>query len=230
MNFWIRNIIFAIILIALAGYFFIGADTFFPSDEKMAEQQSEQTVEKTDAEPVEVTPTTTKKPAQKKEKSTNAAADGLSRFYASINPDMNEGGPKIRNNIVYLPKPEGSLKQILEARRLVTRPYKKNWQGEVESRPFRTGETLFQKLSEYSKASGVEVIWWLEYDFVVKDSFRINKNILDTARQVGKAVEGHFINGISSYFCYQHRAIVLIEEPIDYLNNECTLLRSKNNY
>lgn len=143
---------------------------------------------------------------------------------------MNSKGPKIQNNIVYLPAPTGDLINHLEARRMVTRPYRASWHGKTEARPFRIGETLFQKVSEYAGNEGLEVIWWLERDFVVKDPFRINQNILDTAFQIGKSIEGHFENGISIFFCFRHRALVYIEEPVDYLTKECTLLSSKNKY
>ena len=123
-----------------------------------------------------------------------------------------------------MPEPKGDLEKILEARRLTTRPLRKNWTGKTESHPFRLGETLFQKLSEYAQDNGLEVIWWLNRDFLVKDAFRVNKNIITTSYQVGKAIEGHFENGLSIYFCYQQRAIVLIEHDIPYLANECMLL------
>ena len=69
----------------------------------------------------------------------------------------------------------------------------------------------FKSLSEYTQDNGLEVIWWLNRDFLVKDAFRINKDIITTSYQVGKAIEGHFENGLSIYFCYQQRTIVLIE-------------------
>ena len=72
---------------------------------------------------------------------------------------------KLENNIVYLPDPKGDLEKILEARRLITRPLRKNWTGKTDSHPFRLGETLFQKLSQYSQENGLEVIWWLNRDF-----------------------------------------------------------------
>ena len=143
---------------------------------------------------------------------------------------MNKKGPKIKNNVVYLPEPQGDLINILEARRMVTRPYRKNWRGSIQSRPFRQGETLFQKLSEFASQEGLELIWWLNRDFIVKDPFRINKNILATSFQVGKAVEGHFQNGMSIYFCYQHRALVMIEDTHEYLNRECQPLRSRKDF
>jgi hypothetical protein len=186
---------------------------------------STEVTEKSDlTETSEVTPSP-KKP-KKEKKSGNAAADGLSRFYASINADMGSKGPKIRNNVVFLPDVTGDIVEILEARRIVVRPLRKSWKSTKESRPFRLGETLFQKLSEYATEEGLEVLWWLNRDFVVKDAFRIDKDILKVAYQVGNAVQGHFINGISTYFCYQHRAIVLIDQEVQYLDDECTLLQT----
>jgi hypothetical protein len=155
---------------------------------------------------------------------TNAAADGLSRYYANLHGEMDGKGPKIRNNIVYLPDPEGDLAQILEERRLITRPLRRSWTGSTDNHPFRLGETLYQKLSEYTKNNDLELIWWLNRDFLVKGPFRINQNIITTSYQIGKAIEGHFENGLTVYFCYQQRAIVLIENDIPYLAKECLRL------
>jgi len=117
------------------------------------------------------------------------------------------------------------LVKILQAREMVVRPYRKNWRGTKSSRPFRKGETLYQKLAEYSSGDGLEVIWWLNKDFIVKDPFRIDKNILKTAKQIGQAVAGHFQEGINSYFCYRQRTLVFINEPLKYLEEECILLK-----
>lgn len=163
-------------------------------------------------------------------KNSNAAADGLSRYYANLHGEMDGKGPKIRNNIVYLPEPEGDLALILEERRLSTRPVRRSWTGKTDNHPFRLGETLYQKLSEYSKSNDVELIWWLNRDFIVKSPFRINKDIIKTSYQIGKAIEGHFENGLSIYFCYQQRAIVIIEYDIPYLAKECLKLPKGKSY
>lgn len=229
MGFWLRNIVLGGILIALASALLMNQDLLFSLTEEAADDIAEK------AEQLTSTSETDKSVAKKADlpatiidpkdiKNDNAAAEGLSRFYANLRGEFGEKGPKIRNNIVYLPEPKQNLESILEARRLVTRPLRKSWTGTTENHPFRLGETLFQKLTQYSEDNGLEVIWWLNRDFVVKDAFRVNKDILTTAYQVGKAVEGHFQNGLSIYFCYQHRAIVLIENDIAYLANECTLL------
>lgn len=232
MKFWLPKIIFGFFLVILAILLLENQELILSALKKAEPESRAEVID--DSMPVMNIPRQdNSKPNITKavnKKSTNAAAEGLSSFYASINADMNKKGLRIKKNIVYLPDPKGDIDKILEARRLVTRPLRANWEGDKISRPFRVGQTLFQKLSEYAGNNGLEVIWWLNRDFLIKDPFRINKNILETAYQVGKAVGGHFENGISTFFCYQQRTIVLTDMPTDYMKKECTLLRSKSGY
>lgn len=232
MNFWLRNIILAIFITALALAFFTNQsfllllDGSFVKFDKAPIKNTESVLNTKPQEAKII-----KKESPKDRVSTNSAARGLSKFYANLHGDMNGKGPKIRNNIVYLPEPEGDLAKILQVREMMVRPYKKNWRGSIESRPFRTGETLGQKLTEYSEKDGLDLIWWLNRDYVIKDPFRIKKNILKTNFQVAKAIEGHFESGLSIFFCNSQRAIVVIESaPQPFLDEECTLLTAENPY
>lgn len=228
MNFWLRNIILGILLVILAWAFFANQDFLLSLDHPANSiTETDTSASAADQAPAKKTE---KKPA-KPRKIKNAAAAGLSKFYANLYGDMDGKGPKIRNNIIYLPDPKGNLEEILQAREMIVRPYKKSWQGSTQSRPFRKGETIYQKLAEYSNSDGIEVIWWLNRDYIVKDPFRIEKNILKTAYQVGKAIEGHFESGLSIYFCYRQRTVVIIESmPRPFLDEECTLLGANNLY
>jgi hypothetical protein len=223
MNFWLRNIILGTILIGLAAALVLNQELLFSLSQDAADDITEVSADIHAEQVAQINVESTEKSVVRPTKTKNAAADGLSRFYANLHGD-NDKGPKIRNNIVYLPEPKDDLEQVLEARRLITRPLPKSWTGETDSHPFRLGETLFQKLSEYSQDNGLEILWWLNRDYLVKDAFRVNKNILSTAYQVGKAIEGHFQNGLSIFFCNKQRAIVIIEYSIPYLSNECILL------
>jgi hypothetical protein len=232
MGFWIRNIIFAIILISLAFAFFANQDFLLSLDSAFEQETSTEVAPLKEPTPKPAPPTATTKPKyQQGRKSANAAADGLSNFYAKIYGDgIDKRGPRIRNNIIFLPEPKGDLVEILQAREMMVRPYRANWQGSTASRPFRKGETLYQKLAEYAEQEGLEIIWWLNRDFIIKDAFRINKNILKTAYQVGEAVSGHFPEGINSFFCYRQRTLVFISEAPDYLIEECAALKPKSAY
>jgi hypothetical protein len=234
MGFWVRNIIFAIILIALAYAFFANEDFLLSLDGSIEQEATADLVEQKEGVTKPAPPATTTAPKpqyQQGRKPANAAAEGLSNFYAKIyGDDIGKNGPRIRNNIIFLPDPVGDLVEILQAREILVRPYRESWQGTTASRSFRTGQTLYQKLAEYAKQDDLEIIWWLNKDFIIKDPFRIDKNILKTAYQIGEAVSGHFPEGISSYFCYRQRTLVFINEAPKYLNNECTLLKSPNGY
>jgi hypothetical protein len=232
MNFWLRNILLGLFLIGLAWGFLanqgllLSLDESLPEDEKTKPNTTEETVVSTS----QISKSKVDKYLKEKNPD-NAAASGLSKFYANLYGDTSGKGPKIRNNIVYLPVPKGDLAKLLQAREMIVRPYKENWLGSVESRPFRRGETLNQKLSEYAEKDGVELIWWLNRDYVIKDPFRIEKDLLKTAYQVSKAIEGHFESGLSIFFCYRQRAIVVIKTaPQPFLDEECVLLTGTNSY
>ena len=223
MGFWVRKTIFGIVLIIIAYLLLANQELLVSlamgdgSDTEESEMNSPVAEKVIDDVPQKAPP----------KKKVNSAAEGLSRFYASINPSFEEGqGPRIRDNVVYLDKPAGDLEKILEAKKNVTRPLRKSWRGDKASRAFRTGQTLYQKLSEYGEEQGIEVLWRLDKDFIVKDPFRINNNLVKTAFQVGKAVEGHFENGINIYFCHQHKALVLTDQELGYLDTECQLQSS----
>jgi hypothetical protein len=228
MLFWVRNIIFGSILAVLAYFFFANQDLLesFGGNEKASTAKM---IEKVDT--ITITPTKKIMPSKEVEpEKENKAAKGLSKLYANINGDPNVDTPTIRNNIVYLPPPSGDLEILLNARKKIVKAYPKNWRGSIESYPFRLGETIGGNLSDFAEQNKLKVFWRLNRDYVVKDAFRINKNILKAALQLGQGINGHFQNGVSIYFCYTSRSIVVIEGTKSYLDERCTLLKSNSGY
>ncbi|MDO6506779.1 hypothetical protein Q4506_07915 [Colwellia sp. 4_MG-2023] len=210
MGFWIRSAIIAAILIGLAIAFFLNKDLLLSSNQDDAQSL---TAEASDA---------IKK--QLKSKRPNAAAEGLSNFYAKVYGDKEDR--KIVNNVIFLPEPEGDLVKILQAKQISTRSYPRSWRGTEENRPFRKGETLYQKLSEYSSSEGLDIMWRLNKDFIIKHPFRIDNDIINTAKKIGNTISGHFPEGINSYFCYRQRTLVFVNESMEYLNDECLHLKN----
>jgi len=222
--FWIRSFIFVICLGGLAYYLLANNEELLKlldmqSQSSSSVSEKDETSEKAVVEP----PQQSRRPIN----ADNSAAQGLSRFYANLHGGFGEEA-KIRNNVVFLPDPDDNLKEILTAKAMVTRPLKRTWRGYTEARPFRKGETLFQKLSEYAEKEGLEVIWWLNRDLIVKDPFRINKELLHTAYLIGNTIQGHFPDGVTSYFCNKQRTIVIVEKDIEYLKEDCLLLTPDN--
>jgi len=224
MMFWIRSFLFVLILGGLAYYLLSNNEDFLKlidteSKNSTRVQNDTTTNKKTIVEP----PQQTRQPIN----ADNSAAQGLSRFYANLHGGFGDEA-KIRNNVVFLPEPNNNLQEILTAKAMVTRPLKRSWRGYTEARPFRKGETLFQKLSDYAEKEGIEVMWWLNRDLIIKDPFRINKELLHTAYMIGHVIQGHFPNGVTSYFCNKQRTIVIIEQDIDFLKEDCMLITPEN--
>lgn len=221
MKLSLKHIIIVIVVLMLAVAFFFNKQILLSLDGSSSTPENNSTEN-----PI---PPSTESPPKKKHKKTtsgNSAADGLSKFYEKIYGSGKKGGVEIINNIVYLPDPKGDVEELLKARSLVVRPYKKYWVGTKTSRPFRKGETIYEKLSQYALEEKLEVIWWTNKDFIIKDNFRINKDIIYTTFQLINAVSGHFENGLKAYFCYNERSLVVTDNPFKYLSENCTLLES----
>lgn len=230
MDFWLRNGIFAIILSVIAYFLLANQELLIAiGDSVIGSSQTESQQPIGTAEKGQTTTVDKGKKVSEPKESTNKAADGLSRFYANLHgSDDNEDGPQIRNGVVYLPEPKGNLELLLEAKAMVTRPLKENWRSDKKSLPFRTGQTLLQKMTEYAENEGLEVIWRLNRDLLIKDPFRINKDILQTAYQLGMALHGYFPEGVDVYFCYKQRSIVFQTGPHEYMADNCKLLQSRS--
>ncbi len=232
MNFWLRNIIIGLILAIIAFALITNMDFLMSLGEETSTVEEPVITTANNIDEGNKALTTSKNKVSKTERKANknAAAEGLSRFYASLNPDLENKGPKIRNGVVYLPDPKGDLTKFMEARRMVTRPLPKKWRGIKRSYAFREGETLYQKLTEYAKKDGLAVIWRINRDLVVKGPFRINKEITRMSLQIGQALNGQLEGGVTTYFCYKHRAIVFVEYPEKYLEKQCLRLKPKTTF
>ena len=230
MNFSFRNIIIAITVALLGLAFFLSQNILLSLDGSSNKQDTLNTQD-TPENLKGANPATERKKSavNKQSKTGNAAADGLSNFYEKVYGSAEEGGVEIINNVVYLPDPKGNLEELLKARALVVRPFSKNWIGTNKSRPFRKGNTIYEMLAEYSQEDRLEVIWWVNRDFVIKDDFRIHKNTIDMAYQLSIAIAGNFEGGIYAFFCHEQRSLIIIDEDLKYLRNNCTLLRSSKN-
>ncbi|GAB0111439.1 TcpQ domain-containing protein [Pseudoalteromonas distincta] len=155
--------------------------------------------------------------------STNAAANGLSRFYKSIRSKINED--KERDKYVLdLDKPEQSLDRILSARGRKVEPMSVNWGGKVKARRFERGFTLREVLTDYAKKEDIELYWYLNKDYVIKDHFRVDGDFITTLYKVSRSINNDFVNEVHTFFCYKQRAAIITELPSEYVRSNCVRL------
>lgn len=155
--------------------------------------------------------------------SKNAAAEGLSRFYASIRNQVKSN--KERDQYVLsLKKPDQTVDRVLAERTRTVTPMPASWTGSVEQRRFENGSTLKDVLVEYAKSEGIELYWYLSKDYVVKDHFRVDSNFTSALYQVGRAINDDFEHEVYTYFCNKQRAAVITELPSEYVRANCLKL------
>lgn len=155
-----------------------------------------------------------------KKSQSNAAADGLSNFYASIRKSLDNktSGSEFVQNIKV---PTTKLTTALQQRAEIVKPSSPKWKGTVQSRRFETGKTLKSIMNQYAKDEGIALYWYLNKDYKVKHNFRVESNFVSTLYQVGTAIDNDFEFDVKSFFCYKHRAVVITETPPEFVRKNC---------
>ncbi|WP_213610626.1 toxin co-regulated pilus biosynthesis Q family protein [Pseudoalteromonas sp.] len=151
---------------------------------------------------------------------TNAAAEGFSRFYASIRNRINTD----KNNnkfVIQLDKPDLSLDRALNQRSFVVKPMPLNWSGKTGPRRFQRDETLRTVLTQYADNEGVKLLWYLDKDYVVKDHFRIDGSFNSALYRVSRSINDDFENEVYAFFCPKQRAAVITELPSEFVRSNC---------
>jgi hypothetical protein len=149
----------------------------------------------------------------------NAAAKGVSSFYASIRDASKQLIDD--KNVVQLDEPSQNLNIILERRAKVVKPSSPNWRGEEKPRRFTKGDTLKQSMSSFADQEGIALIWNLNRDFIVKDNFRVDDNFVSTLHQVGRAIDSEFEFDVFTFYCHKERSAVITEKPTLYIQQNC---------
>lgn len=149
----------------------------------------------------------------------NPAAEGLSNFYNSFRSTLNSMTER-EKYVILLGEPEISLAEKLK-QRSTSNKVPANWRGEIKARRFDKGETLKEVLSEFAEQEGIEFLWYLDKDYIIKDNFRVDETFITTLYQVSKAIDSDFENDVFGFFCYKHGTAVITENPTRYVRDNC---------
>ncbi len=163
-----------------------------------------------------------KGPVFSKSTESNAAAKGLSQFYSAIRNSANALADA-KKYVLEIQKPEVQLNTALKERARFVTPSKASWRGEQKSRRFKKGQTLKTVLNDMAQQEGIALMWYLEKDYVIKHSFRVDDNFIATLYQVGQAIDSDFEYDVKSYYCYKHRTAVITEKPSTFVQDNCII-------
>lgn len=151
-----------------------------------------------------------------------SVASGLSAFYeefraTSVDPIKEEVG----DFVMELGTGDQTLDEKLESMASDARPISGRWVGEKKFRTFKAGNTLREALSGYAQQEGMQVIWDLDQDFVVKHQFQMDTTIAAAVKQIASAVDANFDGDVKGYVCPKQRSLVVTANHTAYLNNNC---------
>ncbi|MCF2859001.1 toxin co-regulated pilus biosynthesis Q family protein [Pseudoalteromonas sp. SMS1] len=165
-------------------------------------------------------------PKMEFKETTNAAAQGLSQFYANFRNRVNERDTEREKFVVEIGKPTFPLDDALAQRELVVKPTNQRWTGESQPRRFEMGNTLKSVLTNYAKQEDIELFWYLSKDYVVKQNFRVDSDFVSALYQVGRAINDDFEFEVYTFFCHRQRAAVITENPSIFVRENCRRLNN----
>jgi hypothetical protein len=160
---------------------------------------------------------------------TKSVAKGLSDFYrqfrlSSTNPFEDDGGDMVLD----LTPSNESLDERLKSMSSNLKPANRRWLGEHKYRTFKAGSTLRDSITAYASQEGMQVIWDLDQDFVIKHQFQMDNTIVGSLAKIGAAIDSNFNGTVFTYVCPQQRSLVITNTVTDYLKQHCSLARPTN--
>lgn len=161
-------------------------------------------------------------PAPESRKEERSVSKGLSEFYSEFrmsatDPLKEEQGDFVLDTAGVDPDLDGTLEKMASK----TRPVDSNWTGEYKFRSFDEGNTLREAISQYAQDEGMQLIWNLEQDFVIKHQFQLDNTIAGSLAKIASAIDSSFEGEVKAYLCAEQRSLVVTAEETDFLKSQC---------
>nr|WP_136251753.1 TcpQ domain-containing protein [Ningiella ruwaisensis] len=99
-----------------------------------------------------------------------------------------------------------------------------NWRGEYKTRPFAQNSTLMGNANAYVSEAGMELIWHLNQDFIVRHRFLSENNIAGMLQELASAIDANFTRSVDVYYCARQRVMVITDQDDDVLKSNCQQL------
>ena len=149
-------------------------------------------------------------------------SDNLSSFYqefrsTSKDPIREQYG----DYVLPLEAPEGDQSERLVAITSVEQPPSADWEGEFKFRSFAQGTTIRIEALKYAEQEGVNLIWDLDQDFIIRHRFLTENSLVGSLDEVAGAIDANFVPEVNVYFCSKKNTIVIAEKAGPYVLENC---------
>jgi hypothetical protein len=156
--------------------------------------------------------------------SSKTAAAEFTDFYEQIRFSLDATGNISEEFIVKLKDTSSELEQTLNARTDTVPPLETNWRGQKVQRRFQPGSKVRDEMTSYADSEGVELLWTLPRDYIVKHYFHTEGDYLSTLKEIATAIAPDFEKPILVYFCPNERAAVITDRSNEFMLSNCQRL------
>ncbi|NMH59082.1 toxin co-regulated pilus biosynthesis Q family protein [Alteromonas ponticola] len=161
-------------------------------------------------------------PVPEGETKQKSVSEGLSDFYREFRMSSDERIKEDNGDfVIEVSNGEQSLDNQLQGMSSDTKPMNKRWVGEHKLRSFKAGSTLRETISTYAELEGMQVIWDLDQDFVIKHHFQVDGTIVKALSEIATAIDSNFAGQVKTYICPNQRSLVVTANKTKYLKSEC---------
>jgi hypothetical protein len=156
--------------------------------------------------------------------SSKNAANQFTDFYEQIRFSLDSTGNISEEFIVKLKDTSSELENTLLDRTNSVPPLEASWRGQALQRRFQPGSKVRDEMTTYADTEGVELLWTLPRDYIVKHYFHTEGDYLTTLREIATAIAPDFESPILVYFCPNERAAVITDKTNAFVQANCQRL------
>lgn len=161
-------------------------------------------------------------PKPEGEVKSKSISENMSKFYSEYR--LSSRHPRedgIGDFVLEVKGSDTPLNERLQKMESLQKPISGRWVGEYKHRTFKAGTTLRSAITDYAQAEGMQVIWELNQDFIVKHQFQMENTILGSLRTISNAIDPNFNGKVRAFVCPKQRSLVITDKTSDYLNKQC---------
>ena len=121
-----------------------------------------------------------------------SVAGNMSIFYTDYLLSSDPLQEELGDFVIGVKIPNKPLGERLQKMESLQKAPLNGWVGEQKHRTFKAGSTLRSAITDYAQSEGIQVIWELDRDFIIKYPFQIDDSLLGSLKMIGKAIDAHF--------------------------------------
>ncbi len=147
----------------------------------------------------------------------------ISRFFSGIK-DATWARKNKKEWVLDIDLGNQSLLSVLDEKaRIESDPVTLDWRGPVKSRWFMADDTLKSNAERIAEEEHMELIWWLDKDYVVRAAFQVHSDVINTLDRLARSLNSQHPGNVQAFLCPRQRVILIAGNgAADSVRHYCT--------